>query len=185
MAEKKQTAVAVAGITEKQVRELITEALKGFVTEDQVKLLIVDVRDGFGTMITEAVTGLVGNERFNAFIVELDELISQKTGDATKDLINNEQLTALLQKVTEHIGEAFENRLKELQQTLFTATTGSLSSAVFADNEEVDLFDPTLLEGLEIDGEPMTTEDILSGVMNGGVVTLISRDGQKHTITRA
>lgn len=159
MAEKSKVAVPVAGITEKQVRELIAEALKGFVTEDQVKTLIFDAHNGVVTLISESI----------------------------KDLVSNEKLIALLQEVNDRISQSFEDRVKELitESRHSEFIPGTLSTAIAVNDEELDLFDPTLLENLEIDGRPMTTDDILSGVMNGDVVTIISRDGQKHTITRA
>ena len=108
--------------------------------------------------------------------------VKQMIAEAIKGLVTPQELKKSLDALVKTLPQAVT---KEQVEAMFSEALLKLcpeaGEAIALPTGEVgELFDESLLEGHEIDGRPLTTDDILSGTKSdAGVVTVVTRDGRK------
>jgi len=202
MAKGDATKPAVVGITEEQVGKMIAAALQGLPSEERVKVLIVEATTDLLKALKAALPEM---------IIETFEIEAKKNLENQPEFITKEQALDLLANVAtfdwvnELLAKSFqsgtventliegesikgfltEERVRELIAEALLRLCPSPGDALLDGVPELEPFDDSLLYDLEIDGRPLTTDDILSGTKSAdGVVTIVTRDGKKHVITR-
>ena len=111
--------------------------------------------------------------------------VKQMIAEAIKGLVTPQQLKEGLDALSKSLPPAVT---KEQVEAMFSDALLKLCPEVgevvsLPDEQIGELFDESLLEGHEIDGRPLTTDDILSGTKSAdGAVTIVTRDGRKITL---
>lgn len=175
MAGEKGKAVLVT-VTEERVGELIAAALKGLVTDEQLKatieLLVTreQLVEAVGKL-TDAAQGFVTNERLEEALKNLESAI-----ELAKNAVS-------------------ENQVKELiagTQLAQLVPAGLLTT----EEEEKPPLDPNWLKGLKFRTSeqtkdktwhpvtrPLTPADVLNWIVAEDGIRIVTADGQRHTVT--
>lgn len=170
-----------------------------FITEDQVRVMIVDAVEGIGKLIAEAVKGFSTVQQTQDAIESvtrdlatkeslqkaLDNLVSRETlNSITSELITKDQWNEALEGMLStpvslsgiHPGLLVESQVGELPiepipAEYLTGLVFRSSKPKKTDTGKVNL--PT--------ERPLTPADVLNWKDNGETVTIITADGQKYT----
>lgn len=185
MGKKEETAVLV-GITEAQVKALISEAVKGLATEEGVRILIIDSSAEVGKMIAAALQGYVTESRVETLVQEGFAGTVDLIAEAIQGLVTVEQAKELF-------NEAFSGMID----------TGGLQPLPTTEEVPALELDPEWLAGLTFQGakrevlkvkgqrpkldtkpfsRPLAQGDVLSFSVGDDAVTLVTADGKKHTV---
>lgn len=147
------------------------------VTVEQVNKMITEATSGIGKLIAEAVKGMVPADQLQTILTE-----------ATKGLITENQVRELI---------------AEAQQDMFDHVNAATLETITGDQvSQEQPLDPEWLEGLEFRGatqaknlvegrtrltgkpfiRPLEPGDVLSHRIDGDQVTIVTKDGRKHTV---